>query len=224
MNIILQHFDGELRELDKLSIENIQKYAEFVGAEYQLVRGKPFNKTLTAPCQKVHMLSEDYDVYDQVLMLDIDMFRPRNMYTNIFDVKGIGMYADTQKRLHRSLVSLYKSHSSMDKPYWGGAIYKMNLETRKKLRSGFNGNIDWIQNYNKPYHFEDEGIMHSLAVKSNIDISENEKYLDQKWCWCSFLPEPERAGFIHVRTKVTPQGPKREKIENYYDLAMRGIL
>ena len=34
MNIILQHFDGELRELDKLSIDNIRNYADMVGAEY----------------------------------------------------------------------------------------------------------------------------------------------------------------------------------------------
>ena len=34
-NIILQHFDGELRPLDKLSMKNIQAYAEMVGAEYK---------------------------------------------------------------------------------------------------------------------------------------------------------------------------------------------
>ena len=37
-NIILQHFDGKLRELDVLSVDNIKKYAEMVGAEYHLVR------------------------------------------------------------------------------------------------------------------------------------------------------------------------------------------
>ena len=30
VNIILQHFDGKLRELDKLSMANIQEYAELV--------------------------------------------------------------------------------------------------------------------------------------------------------------------------------------------------
>ena len=57
MNIILQHFDGELRELDKLSIDNIRNYADMVGAEYQLITGKPFRKHLTSPCQKVYMLN-----------------------------------------------------------------------------------------------------------------------------------------------------------------------
>ena len=46
-NIILQHFDGNLRELDVLSVDNIKKYAEMVGAEYHLVRGKPFREHLT---------------------------------------------------------------------------------------------------------------------------------------------------------------------------------
>jgi hypothetical protein len=38
VNIILQHFDGELRELDYLSIANIKQYAKMVGAEYKLIK------------------------------------------------------------------------------------------------------------------------------------------------------------------------------------------
>lgn len=64
----------ELRELDKLSMENIQEYAKLVGADYRLITGRPFNPSLTSPCQKVYMLNEEFDSYDQVLMLDIDMF------------------------------------------------------------------------------------------------------------------------------------------------------
>jgi hypothetical protein len=48
--------------------------------------------------------------------------------------------------------------------------------------------------------------------------------LDDKWCQCSFLPNPQDAGFIHIRTKITPQGPKRKKIENYNELERKGIL
>ena len=70
-NIILQHFDGKLRPLDELSKANIEEYAKMVGADYELVTGKPFRSHLTAPCQKVYMLDEKYDEYDQVLMLDI---------------------------------------------------------------------------------------------------------------------------------------------------------
>lgn len=221
-NLILQHFDGELRELDKLSISNIQQYAGLVGAEYRLITGSPFRGYLTAPCQKVHMLSEEFDEYDNVLMLDIDMFAPVGMNINIFEQKGVGLYEDVQKRLHRQLVEKYYPLGSLSAPYWGGAIYKMSRPMRQALRTGFKTNDSWMLKFNQPYHFEDEGIMHVLAYRAGF-LSDG-MYLDKKWCQCSFLPNPEKAGFIHIRTKVTPQGPKREKIENYNALVEAGIL
>ena len=222
MNIILQHFDGELRELDKLSMANIKDYAEMVGADYRLVKGKPFRKHLTAPCQKVYMLDEEWDEYDNVLMLDIDMFAVKGMKTNVFEEPGIGLYEQVQKRLHRNISSTYPMIASIDAPYWGGAIYKMDRPTRKQLRKELGGNEGWMNNYNRIYHYEDEGIMHTLAFKAGFKTMD--PYMDRKWCQCSFLPNPENAGFIHVRTKIKPEGPKREKIENYRDLVEKGIL
>lgn len=222
MNIILQHFDGELRSLDKLSIENIKKYAAMVGAEYKLVLGRPFRSHLTSPCQKVHMISEEFDSYDKVLMLDIDMFAPIGMTENVFEVKGIGLYEDVQKRLHQRIADSYPKHASINIPYWGGAIYKLDKASRVHLRKGLGGNEDWMLPYNKAYTWEDEGIIHGLAVKTGF--KPDEPYMDRKWCQCSFLPNPEKAGFIHIRTKVTPTGPKREKMENYNSLVEKGIL
>ena len=91
------------------------------------------------------------------------------------------------------------------------------------MRKGLGDNEGWMNNYNKLYHFEDEGIMHTLAHKQGMKC-EDKYILDQKWCQCSFLPNPENAGFIHVRTKITPSGPKREKIENYRELVKKEIL
>lgn len=218
-NIILQHMDGKLRELDKLSVENMQRYAEFVKADYELVRDRPFRKHLTGACQKIYMLDEKYDNYDHVLMVDIDMFARKGMMTNVFKVPGIGLYADVQKSLHRKMIP---HGGSLNHPYWGGAIYKMNLKTRQTLRAGLGGDESWMDKFNEAYKFEDEGIMHILAKMSNF--RPDEPYMHRKWCQCSFLPNPENAGFIHVRTKITPQGPKREKIENYYDLTLKGII
>ena len=223
MNIILQHFDGDLRPLDEKSVENIMAYADMVGAEYRLIRGKPFREHLTSPCQKVHMLHKEFDEYDQVLMLDIDMFAPKGMTENIFDLQGVGLYADTQKMLHRKISAQYPMIASLSVPYWGGAIYKMDKTMRMTLRQHLDGNEGWMNNYNKLYHFEDEGIMHTLAYKQGLKC-EDRYILEQKWCQCSFLPNPENAGFIHVRTKITPTGPKREKIENYNELVSKGIL
>lgn len=221
-NIILQHFDGELRELDRLSIMNIQSYAEMVGADYRLIRGKPFASYLTAPCQKVYMIEPEFDKFDQVLMLDIDMFAPKNMKENIFDQQGIGLYNPIQQRLHQKLVQQYPFIGNLKAPYWGGAIYKMNQKIRIALRSANQGSPAWMMNFNKPYHFEDEGIFHVLANRAGVNPRGT--HLDPKWCQCSFLPNPEKAGFIHIRTKITPQGPKREKIENYKALVEEGIL
>lgn len=223
-NLILQHFDGEMGELEKRSVENIKEYAKMVGAEYQLITGKPFRKHLTAPCQKVYMIDEVWDEYDTIVMLDIDMFAPKGMTKNIFEDPGIGLYSDTQKMLHNKIVRTYPLISSLQSPYWGGAIYKLDKPTRKKLRAELGGNEAWMQNYNKRYNFGDEGIMHTLAVKAGIKVKKNAVYLDKRWCQCSFLPNPEKAYFIHVRTKITPTGPKQEKIKNYQALVSKGIL
>ncbi len=104
-NIILQHFTGELRELDKLSIENIKKYASFVGADYKFIEGQVFRKHLASPCQKVYMLNKEFDEYDTILMLDIDMFTPVDMTENIFECEGIGLYNTVQKRLHKQIAN-----------------------------------------------------------------------------------------------------------------------
>ena len=197
-------------------------YADMVDADYKLVLGKPFRENLTNACQKVHMLHEDFDDWDNVLMLDIDMFRPEAMRLNVFDQPGIGLYADVQQNLHKRLTQWYPMLGSMDTPYWGGAIYKMDRHTRQTLRKQLGGNEGWMQNFNKAYNYEDEGIMHVLAMRSGMKFKE--PYLDRKWCQCSFLPNPERAGFIHVRTKITPQGPKREKILNWKELVDKKII
>ena len=222
-NIILQHFDGKLRPLDELSKTNIEAYAKMVGADYELVTGKPFRSHLTSPCQKVYMLDERYDKYNQVLMLDIDMFAPIGLKENVFDLQGVGLYADTQSMLHRKIAATNPMFASLKAAYWGGAIYKMDRPMRQKLRRHFGGDESWMNPYNKLYQFEDEGIMHTLAMLSNYRHNP-EMYLDRKWCQCSFLPNPEKAGFIHVRTKITPQGPKREKMENWQELHDKGIL
>ncbi len=217
-NIILQHFDGELRELDKLSIDNIKGYAKLIGADYELIKGKPFREHLTSPCQKVYCIDKHWDNYNIVLMLDIDVFVRKNLQTNIFDIPGNGIHGTTQSKLKEKLIKLGKIKSN--NPYWAGSIYKFNLEERQLLRSVMPKIDNWMNVYNQPYHFEDEGILAELASMAKM----KESYLDFSWNQCSFLPKPEKANMIHVRTKITSQGPKRLKIENYMDLIQRGIL
>ena len=76
-NIILQHYDGELGELEKLSIDNISNYAKKCGAEYELVLGRPMGNKLSVQSQKLCVLSDKYDDYDMVVMLEVTYLPPR---------------------------------------------------------------------------------------------------------------------------------------------------
>jgi hypothetical protein len=216
-NIILQHFTGKLRTLDKLSVENISAYAERIGVEYQFVEGQVFREHLTPPCQKLHILDEKWDEYDDVLMLDIDMFVTKNLRLNVFKAEGVGLFADVQKRLKNRLVQHGRIES--ESAYFGGAIYKLTKQQRQSLRDGIPEDNSWMDPYNEAYQFEDEGIMSELFHRTDTQWSN----LDQKWCQDSYIPE-HKAGMIHVRTKIKPEGPKREKIDNFYDLQMRGVI
>ena len=216
-NIILQHFTGKLRTLDKLSVENISAYAERIGVEYQFVEGQVFREHLTPPCQKLHILDEKWDEYDDVLMLDIDMFVTRNLRLNVFKEEGVGLFADVQKGLKNRLVKHGRIESKS--AYFGGAIYKLTKQQRQSLRDGIPEDDSWMDPYNKSYQFEDEGIISELFHRTDTQWSN----LDQKWCQDSYMPE-HKAGMVHVRTKIKPEGPKREKIDNFYDLQMRGVI
>ena len=219
-NIILQHWTGELRELEKLSLKNIQKYAEFCGAEHQLIRGDLFMPNLAAQCQKVHILDEVWDEYDYVVMMDLDMFTRKGMTKNIFtDASGYGRHFKVQPRLVKALERGYPGLGNSNYPYWGGSIYRMPRELRQKLRKHIVERE--VRLFNK--HYVDEGIMHILAVKAKIPIEG--AYLDeQNWNYSSFDEGVENANIIHIRTKIKPEGPKRTKLENYHALVERGLI
>ena len=224
-NIILQHFDGKLRELDRLSMENISAYAKTIGAEYELVEGKPLDENLTSPCQKAYCIDSHWDEYDNVLMLDIDVFIRKNLTEDIFKVPGHSVHGDTQANLKRKLIA--RGKISEHDPYWAGSIYKFSKEERELLRSVMPKDPSWMRTYSIPYQFEDEGILAELAGKVNFPSI----YLDFKWNQCSFLPNPQDAKMIHVRTKKPgvltgswESCAKRPKIENYYELKIKGII
>ena len=222
-NIILQHYDGELGELERLSVKNITEYANLVGADYQLVLGKPFRDHLTAPCQKVIMLDDRFDEWDNVLMIDIDMFTPKYMTQNVFKQVGVGLHTPPwQPKLHRRIVAEHPHLASLKAPYWGGAIYKLSRDLRKSLRAHLGGNEDWMLPFNVKFNYEDEGIMHVLANKAQVPLKN--AYIDPRWCQCSYLPFPETAGFVHVRTRAEPNGPHLNKIDNYNRLKARGVF
>lgn len=225
MNIILQHWDGELNELAKASVENIKAYAKTVGADYELVRGKPFREHLTPPCQKVFCIDEKWDSYDSVLMLDPDVFIRKGLTKNIFEESGNGIHGTWQIKLKKKLI--LQNCIAEDTPYWAGSIYKFNKDERKRLRDEMPKDDSWLDFFNKAYHFEDEGILSVLAGKAKLKT----QYLDFKWNQCSYLPKPEDSYMIHIRTKkpghlngTWENGGKQDKIINYKELLERNIL
>ena len=221
-NIILQHWTGDINELTELSVANISKYAKKVGADYRLLRGNVFRPYLSPPCQKIYMLDEEFDEYDNVVMLDPDMFTRKGMEDNIFDenITGIGKVTEIQERLAKSMVRQHRQLADINYPYWGGAVRKIDRATRQKLRSYIND--EEMKHFSGQGRGEDEGILHRLAVLAKLKKTQ---FTDgRKWSHGSFEDEIEQAAIIHIRTKIAPKGPKRPKIDNYKDLVSRGII
>lgn len=217
--IILQHWTGSLGELEKLSSANIKEYAEFCGADYKFLRGPVFNYSLASQSQKMHMLSEEWDDYDVVVMLDADMFVRKGSNANIFtDETGIGRHHVVQESLVKSIAAQYPLLCDANYPYWGGSAYRLEKDIRQEFRKHLHIN-EMIQ-FNNTY--VDEGIMHRCAVLA--DYKEKRYFDRQQWNYSSFEPTVAEANIIHIRTKVVQGGPKRPKIENYKALVKRGLI
>ncbi len=183
--IILQHFEpmqshadkyvdgadqkGALPWLVQKSSNNINQYAESLGAEYKMLSGEPFRPGLRAQCQKVAMLNEEYDEYDVVVMLDTDKFMVKGCTENVFEAKGVACFDEVHK--NQTLHNFYKKFptwANMETPIWSGACYVMDREMRQLLRSQFNNEMERMCRMVSPTIYVDEGIMHALAVKAGI--------------------------------------------------------
>ena len=217
-NIILQHWTGELDELAKLSSANIKKYADKVGAEYRLLRGDVFRPSLAPQCQKLFMLDESLDEYDNVVMLDMDMFTRKGMQQNIFEVEGCGLHENMQWGLCKKLRYLYPHLGNRKYSYWGGAVYKLDREMRQRLRQHIRE--DEIIQFNDQFH--DEGIMHRLAVLEKI---KGHYFADDRWSF-SFGENTERVAIIHLRPRRLIDGNKVlvGKVPHYHYLVDKGLI
>jgi predicted MPP superfamily phosphohydrolase len=224
-NIILQHWTGPMGELEKKSQKSIKAYAEFCGADYELVTGDVFRSGLSSPCQKMHMLSPKWDDYDIVVMMDIDMFTRKGLTKNIFtDDTGVGRHFGIQPSLRKKLCNRFPLLGDERYPYWGGSIYRLEKDIRIKLREQIH------EHEIKQFHnnYEDEGIMHRLAVRADLKEDPSLYLDDDKWNRSSFEENVDEVYKIHVRRKMknTPgrPSPKQDKILNYRKLVQKGII
>lgn len=217
-NIILQHWTGELGPLELASKANMEKYAEQCGADYQLIEGNQFRSWLSPPCQKLIMLDERFDNYQDVLMVDLDMFVVKNVKDNVFDVPGVGLNSKVQKKIFKDMCNHKKYRPVVDKngPFWGGAFWKFTNDQRKKLRKFI---VDKeLTIFMKD--FLDEGIVHRLATQAGLEQID----VPEEWCWGNCFPGYDKAKMIHIRHKFNFKGPKVPKIEVFAQLKQEGIF
>lgn len=220
-NIIMQHYTGNLSDLAKLSIKNIQKYAKTIGADYKFLEGNVFHSELTPPCQKVHMLDQKWDEYDFVVMVDTDIFAVKNLKENIFtDIDGVGLNTHHQRIIFSRCSKKFPDLTCAKYPYFGGAVWRLNRQQRQELRNQIN--YKEMRMFNG--RFEDEGMMHRLMTLARVKYNA----IPHRWCYCSYLPNPGSAALIHIRTKINNSmarnAPRRTKMENYEHLKSLGVL
>ena len=61
MNIVLQHWDGDLPDWAVIARDSVKNYAEKIGVEYELVIGNPMGKVHGAHTQKLVYIKEKYE-------------------------------------------------------------------------------------------------------------------------------------------------------------------
>ena len=173
-NLILQHWNGTLPPWAIKCKESIQGYAETIGADYKLLSGYPFVKPPSkfeikpwTVIQKIHMIHESYDDYENVLMLDMDMLATKHV-DDIFKYEGIGrLHRKSMSGLNNSRSRLWPALYVKGKPAFFGNCVKLNRYERIQMRSVCD--LDEIlaaSNGDTPPN--DEIIMHHLMCKSNV--------------------------------------------------------
>lgn len=229
MNILLQHWQGDMSELAAKSIQCMKAYAHSVGAEYQLLRGEVFLDDVSidgSPIQKMAMLDESFDEYDVVVMTDCDMFtRDGDNLLNIFtDELGVGDHSMQQPRLSRELKHKYPALFDLKYSYWGGSTKRMDRDLRIKLRSVLN--MDEARMFATRTNHCDEGFMFRLATLAKI---KGRYFPDIRWQYPNFWPDvgTDKAQFIHIRKKQMVNGKLTKgipKIDNYNTLVKDGVI
>lgn len=217
--LIIQHYTGELGEVERLSVKNIQGFAEREKAHYLFLEGNVFSEELSAPMQKLSMLDERFDEYDVVVMLDADMFTRNSLQESLFAQPGIGTSGPVQRRLKWASIRKMKGLLHWRYPYWNGSLWKLDREQRQLFRSKLP--LVNLMKYSCG-RLEDEGVMHQLARHNNFKGGALPGV--DKWAMPSWYNDLDRAAMIHVRKRISVEGGKRSKLENLYALIDKGLI
>ena len=88
-NIIYQYWQGNLKPGVVYSTELMKKYADKIGAEYRfdhnkIIAGKKVNVPIYyEPANP--LVDDSFDEYDNVALIDIDVYPKDNLEENLFD-------------------------------------------------------------------------------------------------------------------------------------------
>lgn len=201
-NLILQHHEGELPHCLELATKSVKEYAASVGAEYKFVTGYPFNKDMSVTCQKLCFFNEEYDEYDNVVLLDTDVVMKKDG-ANIFEQPGI-CYIN-EKAVDRTRSGKYPYRITLK---LAGQLYKGTREERRLLRETFDfKEVKQIFGVNN--HKSDEFIFFYLLYKSGLLTKEN--HITRDWTMeLSYNRRYEDTHGYHF-------GPNQELIPEFID-------
>lgn len=215
MNLILQHWGSpDLPPVVEQSVDNIRSYAGRIGAEYRLLQGKPFDPDLGWEMQKLMVLMP-WDKYDQVAMVDSDMFAVPGLTENLFSYRGVGI---PQKKTKKHLIGLIPELIHHEYPLFGGSIVKLPRLYRDILRVGIPAASLEVFDQKRKFG-QDESSMHRLMALASVKLPA----LNCKWSVSSWANNVSSAFMVHVRRKFSKR-KRRDKIINLQDLQQKGIL
>jgi len=176
-NIILQHYAGPFPDWAYYAEKTMRRYAKQTNADYELVRGFPVGKELGFTAQKLCMLDEKYDDYEQVCMIDMDTIATLEC-ESFWKRPEIGVLHDRAmggpnaknavtgrphpSRTHKAAPALYKQGSWI---FFGNWV-KLSRWQRQELRKHWDQKL--FQDSIVDFHPADEIIMHYLIHKSGI--------------------------------------------------------
>lgn len=167
MNLIMQHWNGDLPRWAQVAERTVRDYASDISAEYELVRGHPLGEAMGPNPQKLCYLLEKYDKYEYTLMLDMDVIATKQRY-DVFDIPQIGvlhrraMRDDGSSMTPTAAPELYKKGEYI---FFGNFI-KLHRDQRVALREYLD--IDYIAPRTLNKYAGDETVLHYLIHKSGI--------------------------------------------------------
>lgn len=164
-NIILQHWNGPLPDWARVAKKSIEKYADVIGCEYELITGYPLGKALGPNPQKLVYITEKYDQYEKVLMLDMDVMATK-VYDNAFDRPEIGVLHDRAMKGKSRTPSSAPELFTLGMPIFFGNYIMTNKNQRISMRE--HADWDWLATKVIDSYSGDEMVLAWLLQQANI--------------------------------------------------------